>query len=378
MIINRTIYKRLKDQLQKGSVVVLYGPRQVGKTFLLNLLKEDLKSEEKILFLDGESRVVQERMSVQVPEQLKNYIGDVSLLIIDEAQRIPNVGINLKLIVDHFPDIKIVASGSSSFSLAQKVGEPLTGRKKTMHLFPVSAKEVIETESVNYYHSLFEHFLIFGGLPRLFSLEGRDEQIDYLNDFIDSYLLKDILEIEKVKGSKKLKDLLTLLAFQIGKEVSLTEIGTSLDLHKDTVYRYLDLMEQSFIIVNIRGFSRNLRKEVVKTSRYYFYDNGIRNALINNFNMPHMRNDMGELWENFIVMERIKKQAYTPIYANNYFWRTYDQKEVDWVEERDGKLYGYEIKWGNKPVKEPELWRQTYKEAEYEVINKDNYLDFIT
>jgi len=193
---------------------------------------------------------------------------------------------------------------------------------------------------------------------------------------VNDYLLRDILELENIRNSKKLRDLLSLLAFQIGSEVSLNELGNHLDLHKNTVARYLDLLEKSFIIINIRAFSRNLRKEIYKTSRYYFYDNGIRNALINNFNAINLRNDTGQLWENYVVMERIKKQAYQSLYSNNYFWRTYDQKEIDWVEERGGKLYGYEIKWMKKKVKPPNDWLNTYKNASFQVITKDNYLPF--
>lgn len=208
-------------------------------------------------------------------------------------------------------------------------------------------------------------------------LQSKEKKVEYLSELVDSYLYRDILEIEDIRNPKKIRDLLTLLAFQIGREVSLNELANNLDLHADTVFRYLDLLEKSFVLVNVRGFSRNLRKEVSKTSRYYFYDNGVRNALINNFNPLSLRNDIGELWENYIVMERIKKQSYETIYSNNYFWRTYDQKEIDWVEERDGKIFGFEIKWGGKIPKVPTLWKKTYPNSEYEIINKDNYLKFI-
>ena len=377
MLIKRQIYNLLEKKLQENKVVLLYGPRRVGKTTLLGELSKNLESKEKIKFVNGETLIIQEELSSQSIEKLKSFVGENSLLIIDEAQKIPNIGLNLKLIVDHIPKIKIIASGSASFSLAQKVGEPLTGRKKTILLYPVSVKELVDLQDITYYKEIFESHLIFGGYPELFSLKSNEEKQDYLNELIDSYLFRDIFEIEQVKNPKKIRDLLALLAFQIGKEVSLSELANSLDLHSDTVARYLDLMEKSFIIVNIRGFSRNLRKEITKTSRYYFYDNGVRNALINNFNPLNLRNDIGELWENFIVMERIKKQAYQPIYSNNYFWRTYDQKEIDWVEEREGKLFGYEIKWGDKKSKEPKLWKETYSNAEFKIINRENYLDFV-
>lgn len=378
MIIKRDAYDLIKGKLRKGKVVVLYGPRRAGKTFLLETLKKEMKGQEKILFLNGESRVTQENLTIKSPEQIKQYIGDATLLIVDEAQKVPEIGLNLKIIVDTIPELKVVASGSASFELAQKVGEPLTGRKKTIILYPVAAKEIIKTKNTDYYHSIFEHSLVVGGYPELFSLSGENEQYEYLNELVDSYLLKDILEIERVKSSKKLRDLLILLAFQIGKEVSLSELGNNLDLHKDTVSRYLDLLEKSFVILNIRGFSRNLRKEVTKNSRYYFYDNGIRNALINNFNPLNLRNDIGMLWENYIVMERIKKQKYDGILSNNYFWRTYDRKEIDFVEERGGRLYGYEIKWGKKKRAAPKDWLNTYSNAEYTVIDKTDFIKFIT
>lgn len=378
MILERDAYSLIKGKLRKGRVVVLYGPRRVGKTFLLETLNKEMAGKEKILFLNGESRVAQENLTIKSPEQIKRYIGDASLLILDEAQRVPEIGLNLKIIVDTMPELKVIASGSASFELAQKVGEPLTGRKTTIILYPVAAKEIIKTKNTDYYRSILDHNLVMGGYPELFSLSGEDDQFEYLHELVDSYLLKDILEIERVKSSKKLRDLLILIAFQIGKEVSLSELGSNLDLHKDTVGRYLDLLEKSFVILNIRGFSRNLRKEVTKNSRYYFYDNGIRNALVNNFNPLHLRDDVGMLWENYIVMERIKKQRYDGILSNNYFWRTYDRKEIDFIEERGGRLYGYEIKWGKKRLGIPKDWLNTYNNAEYTVIDKTNFLEFIT
>ncbi len=377
MLLKRTIYNNIKQKVQAGKVVVLYGPRRIGKTYLLESLKKEYEAEEKILFLNGESRIVQDAIASQVPEQLKQYIGDSTLLIIDEAQKIPYIGLNLKIIVDSMPSLKVIVSGSASFDLAQKIGEPLTGRKKTMALFPISAREIIEQKDVNYYQSIRDWHLIFGGYPELFSIATQKDQQDYMDELVDSYLFRDILELERVKSAKKLRDLLVLLAFQIGHEVSLTELGNSLDLHKDTVYRYLDLLEKAFVIINLRGFSRNLRKEVSKSSRYYFYDNGIRNALIRNFNPLELRDDVGMLWENYLILERMKKQHYAGVHTNNYFWRTYDQKEIDFVEERDGRLYGYEIKWISKKVKKPKEWELTYSNASYELINKENFLDFI-
>ncbi len=279
--------------------------------------------------------------------------------------------------MDHFPQLAIVASGSASFTLAQQVGEPLTGRKKTIQLYPIAASEIIQTTTVADYLDMLDQRLVYGSYPQLFQMNDETQQQDYLRELVDSYLFRDILTLETIRNPKKIRDLLTMLAFQIGQEVSLSELGKTLELHSNTVYRYLDLLEQSFVVMNVRGFSRNLRKEVTKTSRYYFYDVGIRNALINNFNPLSLRDDVGMLWENYIVMERVKKQQYQRIHSNNYFWRTYDQKEIDWVEERGGKLHGYEIKWKSKAVRPPQDWLKTYDAATYQLITQENHIEFI-
>ena len=375
-MIQRELYKKILQFLQPNKVVVIYGPRRVGKTTILNQVLNS--QEKKTLFVDGESENTRRRLSVGDTDLLKEFVGSNELLIIDEAQKIPEIGRNLKLIVDHIPGIKVIASGSASFELAQQIGEPLTGRKWTLKLFPVSMRELIHEFGFESHEGFLNNQLLrFGGYPEIFQLPER-EKGPYMENIIESYLFKDILELEDIRNSKKLRDLLTLLAFQIGSEVSLSELGNQLEISKDTVYRYLDLLEKSFVLVNIRGFSRNLRKEVTKTSRYYFYDLGVRNALINNFNPLHIRNDVGQLWENFIVMERLKKQHYDGPHANNYFWRTYDQQEIDWVEEREGKLFGYEIKWNPKrKVKAPRSWHETYANSEFECITNENYLNFI-
>ncbi len=379
MIIKRAVSEKLKQQLEAGKVLVLYGPRRVGKTFILENLAEEWENSETIKYLNGDRSVVQDGLSGKNANKLINFIGkDITLLIIDEAQYVPNVGLNLKILVDEFPELKIIASGSASFDLAQKVGEPLTGRKKTILLYPVSVQELIETKDRVFYREVFEQHLIYGGYPELFRKNSSSEKRDYLLELIDSYLFKDILSLQDIRNSRKLNDLLTLLAFQIGNEVSLSELGNKLDLHKDTVARYLDLLEKSFVLVNVRGFSRNLRKEVYKNSRWYFWDNGIRNAVINNFNLLNKRDDVGMLWENYVVTERLKKQEYAAIHSNNYFWRTYDQKEIDWVEERQGNLFGYEVKWSpGSGVKPPKDWSQAYPDAEFEVIHRDNFIDFV-
>lgn len=375
MFFQRKQLKNLKRLIAPNKVIVIYGPRRVGKTTLLNtFLKEN---KEPFLLFNGDDLETRERINTQSIEKLKNLVGDKKLVIIDEAQKIENIGINLKLMVDHIDGIKIIATGSSSFDLARQVGEPLVGRKFTLLMFPLAQIEIGQTENLIETNSNLENRLIYGTYPDIVLSDGDFQRQEKLKEITNSYLYKDILELDGVMHSNKIYRLLQLLAFQIGKEVSLNELGRQLEMNRSTVERYLDLLEKSFVIKSVMGFSRNLRKEVSKNKRYYFYDNGIRNSLIGNFNLISARDDVGMLWENYIIMERLKKQEYDGIFCNNYFWRTYDKKEIDWVEEREGKLFGYEIKWGNKKIKPPKDWLVTYKNAEYKVINRDNYLEFI-
>ncbi len=250
---------------------------------------------------------------------MKAYLGDKTLLVIDEAQYIPEIGLNLKLIVDHLPNVKVVATGSSSFAITKYVGEPLTGRRHVIRMYPVSQMELNHIENLSQVQAHFEGRLIYGSYPEVITFEGDQLRQEYLHELVSAYLLKDLLAFEGVHKSRKLVDLLILLAFQVGKEVSHQELGTQLSMSKSTVERYLDLLEQAFVLVNVRGFSRNLRKEVTKTSRYYFYDNGVRNALINNFNLLSRRDHVGALWENYLVMERLKKQQLTRLWKSEFF-----------------------------------------------------------
>jgi predicted AAA+ superfamily ATPase len=371
----KRFYDNLLPLLFKGKVLVLFGPRQVGKT---TLIKNFLAGTRiKYRFETGDNLAVQNIFNSQDQDTILEYAAGQELIAIDEAQKIENIGAGLKLLVDHRPDIMVIATGSSSFALAGQVGEPLTGRKTTLTLFPVSQIELIQMGPVYDVERRLDEWLIYGGYPEVVAAEGKKEKVRLLMDLTQSYLLKDVLELEQVKGSKVLLDLLRLLAFQIGQEVSLSELGRQLGIDYKTVARYLDLFEKSFILYNLRGYSRNLRKEVTQKSKYFFYDNGVRNALISNFNGLELRNDAGQLWENFLFMERLKKQAYREIHANNFFWRTWDQKEVDFIEERDGKLFGYEFKWGGKTVKRPKEWLAAYPEAEFSVVNRENYREFV-
>jgi len=290
------------------------------------------------------------------PQRIRSSFSGYDLIVIDEAQKIERVGSGLKLLVDHLPDVPVFASGSSSFELSNRLGEPLTGRQRVITLFPFAVMELKEIFGPMKVIEMLPELLIYGGYPEVLTSIQIAQKKEYLIGLRDSLLFKDILELENIRNSRKLSDLLMLIAFQIGKEVSLNELSGSLGIAKQTVERYLDLLEKTFIIKKVRGFSRNLRKEITKSSRYYFWDNGIRNALI----------------------ERIKKQHYHRIYANNYFWRTYDHKEIDLVEERDGNLYGYEFKWSDRRNKVPGLWLDTYSNATFQFITRDNFLDFVT
>ena len=375
MYIPQAQLERLKSLVTPGKVVVIHGPRRVGKT---TLLKKYVEKEKDVLFVTGEDVFVRDFLSSGSISKLEEFIGGKNLLIIDEAQYVPDIGLNLKLIVDHLPKVRVIATGSSTFDLARHTGEPLTGRKYTIKMYPLSQIELNGIENSAQTKSHLESRLLYGSYPEVIMLGSDQLRYEYLREMVSSYLLKDILSFEGVKKSKKLIDLLVLLSFQIGKEVSHNELATQLSMSKATVEKYLDLLEQVFVLVNIRGFSRNLRKEVTKTSRYYFCDNGIRNALINNFNVISRRDDIGALWENYLGMERLKKQEYQCLWSRNFFWRTYDQKELDWIEEREGNLFGFEFKWGLANRAAPKLWTETYPKASYECIHQENYLKFIT
>ncbi len=368
--------KEGESLLRQGKVFVLYGPRRVGKTELIKKLLEGFKGG--VFSGTGDDMDVREILASQRLSRFKLYFTGYDLVFIDEAQRIPDVGNALKLLVDQFPDMIIVVTGSSSFDLSGKIGDPLTGRNVLRSLYPLSVLELWLGYGGMQVMQRFEELLIFGAYPEVLKEETYGGKREYLYNIRDAYLLKDILELENIRNPTKLGDLLKLLAFQIGQEVSLGELSNQLGLAKQSVERYIDLLEKTFVIKRVGGFSRNLRKEVTKTARYYFWDNGIRNALISNFNLPDSRNDMGLLWENFIVMERIKSNEYQRVFANYYFWRTYDQQEIDLIEEKNGKLSAFELKWNPKRLKKPpKAWREGYPDADFQVISPDNFLEFL-
>jgi predicted AAA+ superfamily ATPase len=369
-------YQDLSKYIEPNKALIIYGPRQAGKT---TLLKNFLGTCGLKYKLDsGDNIKTQNLLSSQDFGSLKEYVAGYDLLAIDEAQKIPNIGVNLKILVDQVPNLKIIATGSSSFELAGQVGEPLTGRKLTLTLYPISQLELLNSYNKHELKDRVSEWLIFGGYPEIAATSNKNKKIKLLDELTYSYLLKDILELDGIKSSKKLLDLLRLLAFQVGNEVSLSELGRHLGIDYKTVERYLDLLEKAFVVYNLRGFSRNLRKEITKKSKYYFYDNGIRNTIISNFNDLDKRNDIGALWENFLFIERCKKRSYQEIIANSYFWRTWEQQEIDLIEDREGKLFAYEFKWGESKIHAPKQWKETYPDSAFSVIDRKNYLSFIT
>jgi hypothetical protein len=376
MHINR--YLDIKNELKPGKTLILFGPRRVGKTTLLTEFTTD--SKDSVVSYKGDELATQHTFEIADSIELQPYIGSAKILAIDEAQAIPNIGQTLKIINDTMPHVSIIVTGSSSFELAGQIGEPLTGRKTTRYLFPIALSELLANEVTpkRTFENALPQLLVYGMYPDAITATTNDGRAEFLRELVDSYLLRDILAYQEVKGSRILLQLLVLLAYQIGNEVSHTELGSSLGIDKNTVARYLDLLEKSYIIFRLGGFSRNLRSEVTRKAKYYFYDIGVRNAVINNFNALEIRDDVGKLWENFIIVERLKMRTYTNLYANQYFWRTWKQNEVDLIEERGGKLYGYEMKWKDKSISAPYEWEESYGDnAEWQMINPKNALEFL-
>lgn len=375
MKIDRKIKTQILEKVKPNKVVILYGARQVGKTTLIKEIVDNLSLDT--LFINADTSKYRDILSSQDEDELKKFIGQKELLIIDEAQRIENIGINLKIIVDQIPDIRVIVTGSSSFDLANKINEPLTGRKHTFELYPISVLELKESLSDFDINAKLEELLIYGSYPDTLNQIGYSEKQDYLIELEESYLYKDIFAISEIRKSPQIKKLLQSLSYQIGSEVSINELSNSLDLDNETVNRYIDLLEKNFVIFSLSGFSRNLRKEITKSYKYYFYDLGIRNSLIDNFKPILNRNDVGALWENFLILERLKYLKYSRIHNSRYFWRTYTGAEVDYVEERESILSGYEIKWGNKTPRPPATWKETYN-ASWKIINRENWIDFVS
>jgi uncharacterized protein len=357
--------------------VLLFGARRVGKTMLVQRLldaRPDVHDEE-IFYSTGEDADLAGILASRRVETYRLFFQPYRIVCIDEAQYLEDIGRSLKLLVDLFPETCFLITGSSSFGISQAASEPLTGRSIVQTLFPVSLGELLKMEKPLDLYRRFESFLLYGMYPEVFSYPDVDHKSEYLLNLRNSYLYKDILTLEQIKNSQKLRDIVTLLALQIGSEVSLNEIAGSVGLARNTVERYVDLLEQSFVVMKVPAFSRNLRKEVTKSAKYYFWDTGVRNAIINNFNRLELRNDVGALWENFVVMELVKKHAYEGRRSRFHFWRTYDQQELDLVIETDGTIQGYEIKWNPKKGRISALWQRTYGAAE--IITPESLLQLV-
>jgi predicted AAA+ superfamily ATPase len=376
-IIKRAILEDFKAQIKPGRVLILFGARRVGKSHLLKKVTEDL-DKSQLLILNGEDQTTIDRMSIRSVENFKLLLGNCNYLIIDEAQNIPDIGLKLKLLVDEIPTTHVIVTGSSMFELTNKLGEPLVGRSHVIQLFPFAQLEYQHYENIIETDAKLEQRLIFGSYPELIHLNDIEEKKDYLEGLISSYLLKDILTFEGIKKADKLIDLLRLIAFQIGNEVSIDELAMNLKgISRNTVELYLDLLAKVFVIYPLKGFSRNLRKEISKSNRWYFYDNGIRNALIRNYNPLSLRNDTGQLWENYLMAERMKVNSYLKRRVNTFFWRTYDQQEIDLIEESGANLAAFEFKWNKNKVKIPTAWKNHYAESTFDVIHKENYFPFV-
>jgi uncharacterized protein len=368
-------YSNLSEYIPEGKVLIIYGPRQVGKTTLVNHYLEGYQG--RYLLINGDDIITREQLSSEKLQTIISIVEGYNLLVIDEAQRIPKIGLALKMLIDHRKDLKIIATGSSSFDLLGQVGEPLTGRKKTIMLYPVWTGELLQRFNHYEIDLKLSDLLIYGLYPEVVTAVSKEDKRQFLNEITNSYLLKDILEMDKVKSAKPVINLLRLLAFQTGNEVSYNELSNSIGIDVKTVARYLDLFEKSHIVIRLSGYSRNMRTEITSKAKYYFYDTGVRNALIANFNDLELRDDIGALWENFIFIERLKKRSYNHIYANEYFWRTWSQQEIDLIEEREGKLFAYEIKWKKGKHKTPTQFIKSYPDSVFEVISRENYQSFI-
>ena len=375
MFIKRAITESIESELSKknSKIIVIYGARQVGKTTLVESVLKNIN--KKILRINGDSIGNNTDLSSRSLQKLESLVSGYDILFVDEAQKIPEIGINLKILYDNLKSLKIIVTGSSSLDLASSVKEPLTGRKTQYVLYPISFLELSQGHNKHELKQLVNERMIFGAYPEVLGIKNKNERMEYIAELTEDYLYKDVLELESILHHHKLRDLLRLIAFQVGSEVSLNELANTLGIGKNTIARYIDLLEQSFVLFTLRGFSRNLRKEVSKKPKIYFYDLGVRNAIIGNFNDIDKRDDVGVLWENFLVLERLKRNEYKKHRCLQYFWRTHTGAELDYIEEYGGKLYGYEFKW-SKMTKAPKSWVEKY-EAEFECLNRDNFINFV-
>lgn len=371
MIVSRILNKEIKELFHQGKAIVVIGPRQVGKSTLIR----ELLKEKDYLFLDGDDFSVRQQLETANTEFLRRIIADYKIVFIDEAQRISNIGLTSKIIIDRFPEVQLILSGSSALDLNNEINEPLTGRKWEFNLYPVSMEELELTQGFLQTHQQLENRIIYGMYPDVLNYPGKEKMV--LKNLVNSYLYKDILSLTGIKKPDILQKLTQALALQIGNEFSFNELSQLLGVNKETVSNYIDLLEKAYLVFRLNPFSRNIRNEIKTSRKIYFYDTGLRNALISNFNPLSLRNDKGALWENFLIAERIKKMSYHKQYANVYFWRTVQQQEIDWIEEKNGVIEAYEFKWKSSTAKVPKKFTETYNAA-FKVINKENYFEFIS
>jgi predicted AAA+ superfamily ATPase len=364
-----------KQSIEKATapkrVLVIYGPRRVGKTTLLRSYL-DSRKDRKTLSVVGDDFRVRELFGREVREDILDFARPYDIVAIDEAQQVPSIGLGMKMLIDAFPEKEFILTGSSSFELSSEIGEPLTGRHFVMTLLPIAQSEM--TASRFELVSGLEGFLVYGSYPDVLLAKSGAEKERILNELVSSYLYRDILALDRIKSPDLLRDIVRMLAFQVGSEVSQNEIAVALKTDTKTVGRYLDLLEKMFVIRRVRGFSRNLRNEITKKAKYYFLDNGVRNAVIGQFGSLVSRNDVGQLWENFVFMELVKQNAIADASDAYYFWRTHTGKEVDIIRESRGALMAIECKWSDLS-KEPKLWKETYPESSFMTVNRKNYLD---
>lgn len=373
-MIRRSIENIIKSQLHDGRAIIVMGARQVGKTTLLSQLFAENGNE--VLWMSGDEPDVRGAFENITSTRLRAIIGNHSVVAIDEAQRIEDIGIKLKLITDQMPEVQLLATGSSSFELANKINEPLTGRKWEYTLFPLSFTELVNDTSLLEEKRMVPHRMVFGSYPSVVTHPGREVAI--LRELTQSYLYKDILEFHRIHKPEKLTKLLQALAYQVGAEVSYNELSQLCGLDAKTVANYILILEQAYVIFRLGSYSRNLRNELKNSRKIYFYDNGIRNALIGNFAQVENRTDVGALFENYAIAERMKRKEYLMDYASSWFWRNTNKQEIDYVEEKDGKLQAYELKWNPKrKVSAPLSFRNGYPDADFTVINRDNIEDFL-
>lgn len=373
-MIERMSAGKIRAAANSRKIVILLGARQVGKTTLL----KSLFDSDSILWLNGDELDVQNLFETLSAQRFKVYLGTKKIVVIDEAQRISNIGLRLKVLADSLPDLQIFATGSSSFDLANNVIEPLTGRKRELHLFPLSFEELVNHSDLLTEKRMIPHRLVFGSYPEVVTSQGNE--IEVLKELSQSYLYKDILTFEKIRRSDRLVKLLQALAWQIGSQVSYNELAQTCSMDAKTVEHYINILEQAFIVFRLGTFSRNLRNELKNSRKVYFYDNGIRNAIIANFSPIENRNDAGALWENYVISERIKKLSYDGSFTNSWFWRTKEQQEVDYIEEKDGNFCAYEFKWSDisaKKARLPLTFSRSYPEASFSVISPQNVEDFL-